>query len=558
MNKAKIIAAFCGMCCFFTCAGTNAYASDQNQSAKFKRIFGQTRYETSTKISSQGWQESKYVIIANGIKFPDALCAGPLGQKLNAPIILCDGNKLNKEAIDEIKRLKAENAFVIGGEGAVSNNVISELNALNIKSKRLAGQTRYETSLEIAKEVGLDNGAVFASGLNFPDALSIAPIASSKQMPILLSQKDKLPDKVEEFISNKELAQSYIVGGTGVVSDKVKANISNCKRVGGKNRYDTNVAILNEFGSDVSFNKVYLTLGENFPDALCGSVIASKTKSPVVLVSVYDAYETKDFVKNKGIKDENIVLLGGEKIMPNTILEKKKRPPKKVPPKVVPPKKNNNTNKNQNANVDKLVKPSIVYATVTANVSGYKRGQKVQIIKDISNGVSYRVYANGRYATISRRYLSIPSDPATNRSRMTTQQLEAYINKKGFSSRTKYFIWVDLNRQIINVFTGSKAHWKYKVSFSCATGKNVTPTVRGNFAIGDRGGSFYSKYGVGAKYWIRFYGNYLFHSILVNTKGTVVDSTLGKRASHGCIRVGMNNIKWMYYNVPINTGVWVN
>lgn len=37
-----------------------------------------------------------------------------------------------------------------------------------------------------------------ASGENFPDALSIAPIAAQKGMPILLSSKNALPYVVDE------------------------------------------------------------------------------------------------------------------------------------------------------------------------------------------------------------------------------------------------------------------------------------------------------------------------------------------------------------------------
>ncbi|WP_392486356.1 cell wall-binding repeat-containing protein [Haloimpatiens sp. FM7315] len=543
-----------------SCNFTSVKAVDNSVASKFKRIYGQTRYETSIQISKSQWESSECVIIASGKDFSDALCSGPLAKKMKAPILLCDGENLTEGLKGEIKRLGAKKAYIIGGQGVILPKIEKELTDNSLECTRIGGKDRYETSLKIAEMVGMEKGAVIASAIDFPDSMSIAPIACNKLIPILLTSKNSINDRIEKTISENTKATYYIVGGQGVISKEVENKVPNAIRLGGKNRYETNVQVIKKFMEELSFDKVYLSVGNKFPDALCSSVVAANTKSPLILVEEYGAYETKDFVKEKAIKEENIVLIGSEKTMSNTILEKKQRPAPPKPP-VIKPVPSTDTKKieEQKYNrVQAMVKSGVAYGTLRKNVGPFKKGERVQIVKDIGNGKSYRVYNAGKSGTVNRADISIAGDPATDKTRLNKSELELFVNKKGFASGTKYFIWVDVNRQMVNVFSGSKGHWNLSRSFSCASGKNVTPTVRGNFVLQQRGDSFFNSLGIGALYWVRFDGNYLFHSILVNRKKQVVDSTLGKRASHGCIRVGLDNIKWIYNTLPDNTAVWIN
>lgn len=52
-------------------------------------------------------------------------------------------------------------------------------------------------------------------------------------------------------------------------------------------------------------------------------------------------------------------------------------------------------------------------------------------------------------------------------------------------------------------------------------------------------------------------GNYLFHSVLYNrgSMTQIQDGTLGKQVSHGCVRLDINNAKWLYDNIPNGTKV---
>jgi len=220
---------------------------------------------------------------------------------------------------------------------------------------------------------------------------------------------------------------------------------------------------------------------------------------------------------------------------------------------------------------DTLVKPSAVIAEITENAklfSSYhtssgvigtvKKGTKVEIIYGMFTEWFYISYSNVK-GWVQRNVLSIPPDPPTNVNKMTKEQLEGFVNYKGFTSGSAYLVWVDIDRQLTYVFTGSKGNWKHNKTIQCSTGKNESPTIRGTFTVSRRGDWFYnSRYRSGAKYWVEFCGDYLFHSIALDAYGKIKDPTLGVRASSGCVRMSLEDSKWIYNYIPKGTTVWVN
>jgi len=289
------------------------------------RLSGENRYETNISIIKKGWSEAANVVLANGENYPDALCAAPLAKAKNAPILLTKTDQLNDLSISELSRLKTKNVYIIGGTGVISNEVEDQLKNLGISCIRLAGINRYETSVKIAEQIGTDNGIVVASGENFPDALSIAPIAAEKGMPILLSSRNALPKEVSSYLQDKNIPNSYVIGGTAVLSSDIKTSLKNAKRLSGMNRYETNINIIKEFENSLDFNSIYAASAQNFPDALSGSVLSANANAPIVLMDNDLSEVTSDFLKDQNSKTINI--LGGtgaissntENILKNTV-----------------------------------------------------------------------------------------------------------------------------------------------------------------------------------------------------------------------------------------------
>ncbi|WP_066172844.1 cell wall-binding repeat-containing protein [Bacillus marinisedimentorum] len=280
-----------------------------------ERISGSNRYDTSIEISKEGWNSADTVILAVGNNFPDALSGAPLAHNLNAPILLTDSKTIPSGVLSEISRLGATNAIILGGKNAISENVIDVLEKKGINVKRVAGKDRYETSLKITNMMtDKANTAVIAYGKNFPDSLAIAPFASQKGYPILLTEKDTIPEETK--LALKGIERTIVVGGKGVISDKVVSQLPSPTRVAGGDRYETSANIAQRFGS--SFKPVYLTNGNQFADALTGSVLAAKNGTPVVLVKKEAIPDSVTKLLNANTVTD-LTLIGGNGVISSNI-----------------------------------------------------------------------------------------------------------------------------------------------------------------------------------------------------------------------------------------------
>lgn len=143
-----------------------------------------------------------------------------------------------------------------------------------------------------------------------------------------------------------------------------------------------------------------------------------------------------------------------------------------------------------------------------------------------------------------------------NRSDFTTS--EAFINSTNLSSLNSYLIYVNLQNQTTEVFKGSKGNWNLVYSFISSTGKSDTPTPRGVYKVTGRGSWFFSEqFQQGARWYVQFWGDYLFHSLPMDRGKNVVDPTLGTPSSHGCVRLKVDEAKWLYDNIPNGATVFV-
>ena len=97
------------------------------------------------------------------------------------------------------------------------------------------------------------------------------------------------------------------------------------------------------------------------------------------------------------------------------------------------------------------------------------------------------------------------------------------------------------------------------------TGKMVSDTPTGTYQIQpERGQSFFNNsLNEGANYWVSWKDNgvYLFHTVPTKKDGSYNVSEaekLGKQpASHGCIRLSVQDAKWMMQNLKVGTKVVV-
>lgn len=328
LNK-RMFAVLSGIIFVLGIAFSSEIETPANAATTSSRLWGDNRYETAVNISKAGWTTSNYAIIVSGDDFSDALCAAPLSKMYNAPILLVQKNVIDDKTKDELKQLKVKNAIIIGGAGVISNEVESTIKSLGISIERFSGKDRYETSVKIAEKLGVNGKVIVATGSNFADVLSIAPVAAAENIPILLTEKENLPDSVKDFVDGNKnsITKSYVLGGPSIVSDSVKNLLKGPERIAGGDRFETNVNIMKVFENELNFKNIYIAVGDGpsetgFADVLAGTAIAAKTSSPVILTNNGLPEVTAEYLKNNTLPNNKVVVLGGEAVVPNSVIRK--------------------------------------------------------------------------------------------------------------------------------------------------------------------------------------------------------------------------------------------
>lgn len=275
-----------------------------------ERIDGATRFDVAANISKRGWSAgADTVFLVNYNAYADGLSAAPLAYQYNAPILLTHPNELTDVTSNEIKRLHAKKVIIVGGEGVVSNNVVSNVKALGINDvTRISGMNRYEVSKRVAEQMPKSDKVVVVYGMNFPDALAVAPYAAKNGYPILLTESKVIPEPIQEALDTVQPNSAIVVGGTGVVTPTVFDQLPSPVRIDGSDRYEVAANVVNKL--KVASDKVNIATGTTFADALTGSVLAAKESTGILLSKPQELPSAT----SKAIKDNNInkfVVLGG-------------------------------------------------------------------------------------------------------------------------------------------------------------------------------------------------------------------------------------------------------
>ena len=132
----------------------------------------------------------------------------------------------------------------------------------------------------------------------------------------------------------------------------------------------------------------------------------------------------------------------------------------------------------------------------------------------------------------------------------------AWVNFKGYSSKTDYLIWISIAYQRVNVFTGSAGNWTLDRTFLVGTGAPGSGTPKGVYSVFAKSAAGWTTSTYTVKPVVNFYSGYAFHSRLYYPgTTTVVDARIGFPISHGCIRMYSEDVQWIYDTIPIGTTV---
>ena len=306
---------------------------------KTTRLAGKGRFETAVEISKAGFPSgSKTVVLAYGLNYADALAGVSLAKAKNAPILLTAQSYLPSETLAEIKRLKATDVIILGGTGAVGTEVEKALTDNKLNIERIAGKSRFETATKIAQKMQTLGGnkapedVFFVYYNDFADALSVSTVAAIKDAPVIYLMTDgELDSATSAYLASVKgkVKNAYVIGGTGVISDAMMKKAGDAlgvkpTRVFGKNRFETCVAVNNNFKSVLNGDTICIATGLDFPDALAGGVFAAKNKAPLLLINGKAATLTlsdtqQSYLTTKAPK--KLYVFGGTGVVPDSHIQ---------------------------------------------------------------------------------------------------------------------------------------------------------------------------------------------------------------------------------------------
>lgn len=247
---------------------------------KVVRIAGKDRYETSYLIAdtiikqmkeplvkSQGSSMDEItastVVISSGEQYPDALSISSFAANNGWPILLSTHDTLPQEVKTFLMRRKPAQLYITGGDGAISENVLTEIRNLipQVHIERLAGTSRFDTNTNIAETFAPKPLTIYlATGYGFADAMAGSIVAAKTGDPILFvdPSMSSLPKSVAHYLSNlyANHLSPHIVsfGGTGVISDDLVKNAS--ELMSGKAQ-ETSLCFIPDLTASVTLNNSY-------------------------------------------------------------------------------------------------------------------------------------------------------------------------------------------------------------------------------------------------------------------------------------------------------------
>ena len=231
-------------------------------------------------------------VIVNSGDAQGALAAAVLSRAHLGPVLAAPAGGLTAELKAEVRRMSPIGAFVIGGESVLAPAVVDDLAGAGVPRAEI---TRYAGSpSDVARSiaVGLDRrsdaqksagtpafDAVVVVNPSSPEAYASAGMASALRLPVLFTERDSVPAATRQALSALNITTTLVVGGTGTVSESVRASLPGAKRLDGADVAAVSRSVVAEsVARGLPANIVYVTdAAQPLDAALVGAAIGRVT-----------------------------------------------------------------------------------------------------------------------------------------------------------------------------------------------------------------------------------------------------------------------------------------
>lgn len=191
--------------------------------------------------------------------------------------------------------------------------------------ERVSGDNRFETAYEVAKAAeGKTTHVFLALGANefLADALSVGPVSAIKDMPVLLTTQNYIPDATKDAMEALGVTNVTIVGGEAAISKAIKTALEKdytVDRVEGSTREGTAEAVAQRYFNEPTTAIVTNDGRVSYADALVGGYLGALMDAPILLTQ---ANRLSDVTRNYLTEyTDKAFVLGGTSVIAPVVVD---------------------------------------------------------------------------------------------------------------------------------------------------------------------------------------------------------------------------------------------
>ncbi|MBW3561274.1 MAG: cell wall-binding repeat-containing protein [Actinobacteria bacterium] len=293
-------------------------AGAEHVTVPIQRIAGADRITTAVEVARLVHETATTAVLARADTFADALAGAPLAAQLDGPLLLTASDHVPNVVRAELDRLQVRSVVLLGGPAAIEPAVEEDLGR-DREISRFEGRDRYGTAAAVSGALDSASTVFVTTGANFPDALSVGPLASRRGSPILLTEQGTLPAVTRRAIERVGPQEIIVVGGPHAVSEHVMSELeatgASVHRIAGPTRFDTAAALYDaSVAAGMDRSSVWLATAHDHPDALAAGPAIARLGQTLLLVDGRDLGEARvvvDRLQALGQDLRHVRILGG-------------------------------------------------------------------------------------------------------------------------------------------------------------------------------------------------------------------------------------------------------
>ncbi|MEO6121336.1 MAG: cell wall-binding repeat-containing protein, partial [Acidimicrobiales bacterium] len=243
------------------------------------------------------------VVLVNESDAPAALAGGVLARANLGPLLASPASGLPPDVAAEVSRLSPTQVYLIGDEGALSGQVVSDLIRAGVPADRIgrvAGANPADMARRVA-EVFVQTEQAATPARTVPttavvvnpasgEAAAAAAMAAALRYPVLFTDAGSLPATTLQGLESIGTTATLVIGGPGTISDSVLRQLPSALRVGGADLYGTAVAVMLEGVSrGLPVDQVYVVDGARPIDGALAGAQVSRIGGSLLLAPGADA-----------------------------------------------------------------------------------------------------------------------------------------------------------------------------------------------------------------------------------------------------------------------------